>query len=104
MMRAQKSEHGTPSTIFRAPAVAPSVESGSSTDEFPAGAIGLTRMAAEIVRARHAYDQRVAEAAYYLALRRRFGPGRELEDWVAAEVQIATASSHPERKQKEPEG
>jgi hypothetical protein len=30
----------------------------------------------------------IAEAAYYLAERRGFAPGRELEDWVAAEGEI----------------
>lgn len=29
-----------------------------------------------------------AEAAYYLAERRGFQPGHELEDWVAAEGEI----------------
>ena len=30
----------------------------------------------------------IAEAAYYRAERRGFAPGRELEDWLAAEVEI----------------
>ena len=30
----------------------------------------------------------VAEAAYYLAQRRGFRPGGELEDWLAAEAEI----------------
>jgi DUF2934 family protein len=30
----------------------------------------------------------IAEAAYYLAERRGFEPGHELEDWVAAEGEI----------------
>jgi hypothetical protein len=30
----------------------------------------------------------VAEAAYYLAERRGFCPGGELEDWLAAEAQL----------------
>jgi len=30
----------------------------------------------------------IAEAAYYLAERRGFEPGHELEDWVAAEAEI----------------
>jgi hypothetical protein len=29
-----------------------------------------------------------AEAAYYLAERRGFEPGHELEDWLAAEAEI----------------
>jgi hypothetical protein len=30
----------------------------------------------------------IAEAAYYLAERRGFEPGHELEDWLAAEARI----------------
>jgi hypothetical protein len=32
---------------------------------------------------------RVAEAAYYRAQKRGFAPGHELEDWLAAESEIA---------------
>jgi len=35
----------------------------------------------------------VAEAAYYLAERRRFEPGLDMDDWVEAERQIETAVS-----------
>ena len=41
--------------------------------------------------AHKAWDERramIAEAAYYLAERRGFKPGHELEDWLAAEAQI----------------
>ncbi len=31
----------------------------------------------------------VSEAAYYRAQQRGFAPGRELDDWLAAEVEIA---------------
>jgi hypothetical protein len=30
----------------------------------------------------------IAEAAWYRAERRGFAPGRELEDWLAAEIEI----------------
>jgi len=33
----------------------------------------------------------IAEAAYYMAERRGFESGRELEDWLQAESQIETA-------------
>ena len=33
-------------------------------------------------------EQMIAEAAYYLAERRAFEPGHELEDWYAAERDI----------------
>jgi hypothetical protein len=32
----------------------------------------------------------IADAAYYRAARRDFGPGRELEDWYLAESEIDT--------------
>lgn len=34
------------------------------------------------------FDAMVAEAAYYLAERRGFAPGAEMEDWLVAEVQL----------------
>lgn len=34
-----------------------------------------------------------AEAAYYRAERRGFAPGRELDDWVAAEAEIERATA-----------
>ena len=36
--------------------------------------------------------RQIAEAAYYRAAERGFAPGRELEDWLHAEAQIAKAS------------
>jgi hypothetical protein len=33
-------------------------------------------------------QERIAHAAYYLAERRGFEPGHEMEDWLAAESQI----------------
>jgi hypothetical protein len=35
---------------------------------------------------------RIAVAAYYLAERRNFAPGKELEDWLLAEQQVKTAA------------
>ena len=35
-----------------------------------------------------ARQQMISEAAYYRAQRRGFAPGRELDDWVAAEAEI----------------
>lgn len=32
--------------------------------------------------------RRIAEAAYYRAERRGFGPGHELDDWLAAEKEL----------------
>jgi hypothetical protein len=36
--------------------------------------------------------RQIAEAAYYRAAERGFAPGRELEDWLEAEAEIAKAS------------
>lgn len=32
--------------------------------------------------------QRIAQAAYYRAQRRGFSPGKEMEDWLAAETEV----------------
>ncbi len=37
---------------------------------------------------------RVAVAAYYLAERRRFEPGHEQEDWLAAEAQLGALETN----------
>lgn len=37
-------------------------------------------------------EQMIAEAAYYRAQRRGFAEGQELEDWLAAEAEIAAAA------------
>jgi Protein of unknown function (DUF2934) len=38
-------------------------------------------------------EQMIAEAAYYRAEKRGFAPGRELDDWIAAEAEIAELTS-----------
>lgn len=38
----------------------------------------------------------ISEAAYYRALKRGFEPGRELDDWLAAEAEIAGYFLHQE--------
>jgi Protein of unknown function (DUF2934) len=52
-------------------------------------------MAQEIRLAQKAYDRRVAVAAYYKAQRRGFQPGHEIEDWFAAEAELAHTQSSP---------
>ena len=39
----------------------------------------------------------IAEAAYYRAQRRGFAPGQELEDWLAAEVEVLARVRADER-------
>jgi hypothetical protein len=44
-------------------------------------------------RAPHNLDERsacIAEAAYFIAMRRGFSPGHELDDWLAAENDVDT--------------
>ena len=57
------------------------------------GASGPTQTApAAQAEARTADHQiQVALAAYFIAEKRGFDPGRELDDWLAAEAQIASA-------------
>jgi hypothetical protein len=45
----------------------------------------------------HKWQERVAEAAYYLAERRGFQPGHEHEDWLEAEKQVRGATNAPMR-------
>jgi hypothetical protein len=40
-------------------------------------------------------EERIREAAYFLAARRGFTPGHELEDWLAAERALRGASGEP---------
>jgi hypothetical protein len=37
-------------------------------------------------------EQQVAEAAYFIALKRGFVPGYEAQDWAAAEKELAEAN------------
>ena len=38
----------------------------------------------------------IAVAAYYLAERRNFEPGHDLEDWLSAEAQVLSEAQGPE--------
>lgn len=42
--------------------------------------------------------QRVAEVAYFLAERRGFSPGHELDDWLQAEAEVVGARVHGVRR------
>ncbi len=46
----------------------------------------ITTVAPHSSEERHAA---IAQAAYFRAQKRGFAPGRELEDWLAAETEIA---------------
>lgn len=52
----------------------------------------IASMAARIAEAREAERQaKIATAAYFRAQQRGFAPGHELEDWLAAEAEMAEA-------------
>lgn len=56
----------------------------------PRGDVEVVHMAATITSARAAERQaRIARAAYFRAEKRGFEPGHELEDWLAAEAEVA---------------
>lgn len=48
---------------------------------------------AELILARDVRHEQIAQAAYFRAERRGFGPGHELEDWLAAEGEVDTAAT-----------
>jgi hypothetical protein len=55
----------------------------------------IVRMAAAEAASRAAERcEMIATAAYFLAQKRGFEPGHELEDWFAAETEIAHAQQH----------
>lgn len=103
-MSLQKCDISAPNKMFRAVRVAPTLESAAdSCDEFAAGMADAMRLEREIAGARRDYDARVAEAAYFLAQKRGFEPGQDLDDWVAAERLIAAQSKHSESNLEEPQ-
>lgn len=55
------------------------------------GAIAEVASAAEAEARTADHQVQVALAAYFIAEKRGFDPGHELEDWLAAEAQIASA-------------
>jgi len=58
-----------------------------------AGEIGSTgTLSAEAKRL-----QDIATAAYFRAEARGFGPGHELDDWLAAEAALSAAAARPRR-------
>jgi hypothetical protein len=48
-----------------------------------------------------ARQRMIAEAAYYIAERRGFAPGNELDDWLAAEAEITSSILHQEAEASE---
>ena len=45
---------------------------------------------AQLMLERDVRHQMIAQAAYFRAERRGFEPGHELEDWLAAEIEVDT--------------
>jgi hypothetical protein len=61
----------------------------SEQREPPVEAIVPLELSSEEIRSQ------VAEAAYYRALQRGFAPGKELEDWLEAEMQTMARLGRP---------
>jgi len=62
----------------------------SAKDEAVAVVVGLLSPPSEPTEVQR--RAMVSEAAYYRAQKRGFEPGRELDDWLAAEAEIAGCS------------
>jgi hypothetical protein len=78
-------EHRSPRRTRRQPATG---ASGAVVDALQDA--GVAQLAAAEAEARIADHQiKVAMAAYFIAEKRGFGPGHELEDWLAAEAEMA---------------
>ena len=60
-----------------------------SAPEVVAAAARALRGDGETELTPEARSRRIAEAAYYRAERRGFDPGHDLEDWLAAEADVA---------------
>jgi len=77
----------------------------SNVKRAPGTAVAAPEQRSNVAGVRSAADQRqamIAEAAYYLALQRKFEPGHEVEDWLLAESQIdrvVTPGSPPAKRQ-----
>lgn len=41
------------------------------------------------------HQAKIASAAYFIAEKRGFEPGRELDDWLAAEAEVAQVEQQP---------
>ena len=70
-----------------------SLGGGDEAKQLPSSREGLARDEVQPAVEQH---QMIATAAYFLAERRGFAPGAELEDWVQAEAETTTRlSSRP---------
>lgn len=78
-MRKQKPSRATPPRPRRKQVVAERTAAAESAQKVPS-----TTSVADAAR-----QKMISEAAYYRAQRRGFEPGRELDDWLAAEAEIA---------------
>lgn len=78
-MRKKKPSHATRPKPHRKQVVADRAAAVESAQKVPS--------ATSVADA--ARQKMISEAAYYRAQRRGFAPGRELDDWVAAEAEVA---------------
>jgi len=58
----------------------------------------LTAAATEVALADRDRRRRIAEAAYFLAERRHFAPGHEVDDWLEAERAVGAAGKRNRAK------
>lgn len=77
-MPQQKSAHARPAKSRKKRAVREQPGPAESVQTAPS-----TSSVADAAR-----QQMISEAAYYRAQRRGFAPGREIDDWLAAEAEI----------------
>jgi len=61
-----------------------------ATKAGPASRKAAVKASAPVVATGAGHDEMVRTAAYFRAQRRGFAPGYEIEDWLAAEVEVRT--------------
>lgn len=68
-------------------AVAPAANGIASDARHDVDFVGMAK--AQIAARASEHRSRIAAAAYYRAMHRGFQPGHELDDWLAAEAEVA---------------
>ena len=78
------------SAVLRVPAVRyiPPILPQSTQSQLQASVVGKLVAARFPTTSPEEFAQMVAVAAYYRAQKRGFAPGGELDDWLAAEIEI----------------
>ena len=108
-MNTRSNDRGSPEQVFRPATLTPQVDSASIPqvglyEEFCTGIAKAMATAEGHAAARRAYNHDVALAAYYLAQQRRFEPGHEIDDRLAAEARLAIRRKEITSEQGELQG